>query len=144
MNSIEIEVQPDKPAAARSLKQWLLEKAQAWVNSLLAAELEDHLERKRYEAVPTDEAAPNYRNGYRPRQLNLLGLGVLHMRVPRDRRGPFRSRLRPERKGQDEAFEAFVAECFLAGQNPCLTIRTTCETKNMVRLKSALPDRQRI
>lgn len=115
MSSIEIELEQDKPAAARSLKQWLLEKAQAWINSLLAAELDDHLERKRYEPVPTDETGPNYRNGYRPRQLNLLGLGVLHMRVPRDRQGKFRSRLLPERKGQDEAFEAFVAECFLAG-----------------------------
>jgi putative transposase len=115
MNSIEIELKQDKPGVARRLKQWLLEKAQAWLNGLLAAELDDHLERKRYEPAPADEAGPNYRNGYRPRQLNLLGLGVLHMRVPRDRRGTFHSRLLPERKGQDEAFEAFVAECFLAG-----------------------------
>jgi putative transposase len=115
MSSIEIELNSDKPAAGRSLKQWLLAKAQTWINGLLAAELDDHLERKRYEPAPADETGPNYRNGYRPRQLNLLGLGVLQMRVPRDRRGTFRSRLLPERKGQDEAFEAFVAECFLAG-----------------------------
>jgi putative transposase len=115
MNSIEIELDQDKPAAGRSLKQWLLDKAQAWLNRLLAAELDDHLERKRYEPVPPDAALPNYRNGYRPRQLNLLGLGVLRLRVPRDRQGTFHSRLLPERKGQDEAFEAFVAECFLAG-----------------------------
>jgi len=115
MHSIEIELNQGKPAVRRSLKQWLLEKAQAWINSLLAAELDDHLERKRYAPVPADEAGPNYRNGFRPRQLNLLGLGVLRLQVPRDRRGTFRSRLLPERKAQDEAFEAFVAECFLAG-----------------------------
>ena len=39
MNSIEIELNQDKPGAARRLKQWLLEKAQAWLNGLLAAEL---------------------------------------------------------------------------------------------------------
>lgn len=115
MNSIEIELDHHKPDAQRGLKHWLLHKAQAWINSLLAAELDSHLERKRYEPVPAGEASPNYRNGYRPRQLNLLGLGVLRLRVPRDRRGTFHSRLLPERKGQDEAFEAFVAECFLAG-----------------------------
>ena len=115
MNSIEIERPADKPGVGRSLKQWLLEKAQTWLNSLLAAELDDHLERKRYEPAPADEAGPNYRNGYRPRLLNLLGLGRLRLRVPRDRQGTFHSRLLPERKGQDEAFEAFVAECFLAG-----------------------------
>jgi len=115
MNSIEIDLSQDKPCVRRSLKQWLLEKAQAWINSLLAAELDAHLERRRYQPAPAGEATPNYRNGYRPRQLNLLGLGGLQLRVPRDRQGTFHSRLLPERKGQDEAFEAFVAECFLAG-----------------------------
>jgi putative transposase len=115
MNSIDLELPPDNPGLGARLKQWLLDKAQAWLNSLLAAELEDHLARKRYEAVAQEGSDPNYRNGYRPRRLNLLGLGVLRLRVPRDRRGTFRSRLLPERKGQDEAFEAFVAECFLAG-----------------------------
>ena len=115
MSSIDIELPQDKPGVIASLKQWLLEKAQAWINSLLTAELDDHLERKPYEAAPPTDGGPNYRNGYRPRQLNLLGLGVLQLRVPRDRHGTFHSRLLPERKGQDEAFEAFVAECFLAG-----------------------------
>jgi putative transposase len=77
--------------------------------------LDAHLHRKRYEPALAPPEGPNYRNGYRPRQLNLLGLGVLRLRVPRDRRGTFHSQLLPERKGQDEAFEAFVAECFLAG-----------------------------
>lgn len=115
MNSIELELPPNKPGLAVRLKDWLLQKAQTWLNGLLAAELDDHLARKRYEPAAADAAGPNYRNGYRPRQLNLLGLGVLRLRVPRDRRGLFRSRLLPERRGQDEAFEAFVAECFLAG-----------------------------
>jgi len=60
-------------------------------------------------------AAPNYRNGSRPRKLNLLGLGPMTLTVPRDRQGRFRSCFLPQRKAQDEAFEALVAECFLAG-----------------------------
>lgn len=115
MNRIDIELSQDKPGVVGSLKQWLLQKAQTWLNGLLTAELDDHLERRPYEAAPAAEGGPNYRNGYRPRQLNLLGLGVLRLRVPRDRQATFHSRLLPERKGQDEAFEAFVAECFLAG-----------------------------
>ena len=37
------------------------------------------------------------------------------MRVPRDRQGKFHSAGWPQRKGQDEQLEAFLAEAFLAG-----------------------------
>jgi transposase-like protein len=51
--------------AKRSLKKYLLEKMQAWINSLLEAERDEFLGRCRHE--PLDEKRDSYRNGYRPR-----------------------------------------------------------------------------
>lgn len=96
-----------------SLKQYVLEKLQTWVNSLLEAERDEFLGRGRHQ--PLDEDHDNYRNGYRPRKINFFGLGEVELRVPRDRKGEFESQWLPERKGQDAELEAFLAEAFLAG-----------------------------
>lgn len=113
MNSLSLELNQDNGKACKSLKVWLLEKIQTWINALLRSELDEHLGRKSYE--PTAAADPNYRNGTRPRKLNLFGLGPMGLAVPRDRAGTFKSKLLPERKGQDADFEALIAECWLAG-----------------------------
>jgi putative transposase len=97
---------------------------QSWVNSLLEAERDEFLGRGRYQ--PLDAKHHNYRNGYRPRKLNLFGLGELELRVPRDRKGEFESELLPERKGQDPELEAFLAEVFLAG----------CSTRDLERISA--------
>jgi len=102
----------DNGKTRHSLKLWLLERAQAWINAWLEAEMTKHLQRARYEALGDRS---NYRNGHRPRRLNLCGLGQVQLKVPRDRQGTYKSLLLPARKGQDAEFEAFIAECFLAG-----------------------------
>lgn len=97
----------------KSLKRHLLEKMRNWINSLLEGERDEFLGRGRYKGL--DAEHDNYRNGYRPRQLNFFGLGKLDLKVPRDRKGEFESAWLPERKGQDPETEAFLAEAFLAG-----------------------------
>lgn len=99
--------------ARGGLKVWVLEKIQRWVNGLLEGELTEHLGRARYER--SEQPGENSRNGHRPRRLNLWGLGPVPLAVPRDRAGTFQSQVLPARRGQDEALEALVAECFLAG-----------------------------
>jgi transposase-like protein len=94
----------------RSLKRYLLEKMQVWINGLLEAERDEFLGRGRHALL--DEKHDNYRNGYRPRKINFFGLGTLELRVPRDRKGEFESGWLPERKGQDPELEAFLAEVF--------------------------------
>lgn len=106
----------------RSLKKYLLEKMQVWINSLLEAERDEFLGRGRHEKL--DEKHDNYRNGYRPRTINFFGLGRIGLRVPRDRKGEFESAWLPERKGQDPELEAFLAETFLAG----------CSTRDLARI----------
>jgi putative transposase len=103
----------EKSKVQVSLKRYLLKKLQVWVNSLLEGERDEFLGRGRHE--PLDEAHDNYRNGYRPRKINLFGLGQVELEMPRDRKGEFQSAWLPERKGQDPEFEAFLAEAFLAG-----------------------------
>lgn len=106
------EAEPARPKKA-SLKRYVLEKLRTWVNSLLEAERDEFLGRGRHQ--PLDPAHDNYRNGYRPRRINLFGLGKVELRVPRDRKGEFESQWLPEGKGQDAELEAFLAEAFLAG-----------------------------
>ena len=113
MSKLTVELEHGNEKARKSLKRWLLEKAQVWINGLLEAEMAQHLRRGRYE--PLADGQSNYRNGYRPRRLNLCGLGPAELKVPRDRQGTFQSVLLPDRRGQDAEFEAFIAECFLAG-----------------------------
>lgn len=112
-NNRENQEAKPRPRPKRSLKQYLLEKVQHWINSLLEAERDEFLGRGRHERLAEEEG--NYRNGYRPRKLTLLGLGELDLRVPRDRKGEFHSAWLPERKAQDAELEAFLAEAFLAG-----------------------------
>ncbi len=113
MTNVSVDLKNDNPKASEGLKVWLLEKIKTWVNSLLEAEMTEHLQRGRYE--PLAKASGNYRNGHRPRKLNLFGLGCVPLKVPRDRAGTFNSQLLPSRKGQDAELEAMIAECFLAG-----------------------------
>jgi putative transposase len=118
---LNITTEPTEPdlAAERfapkkaSLKRYVLEKLQTWVNSLLEAERDEFLGRGRHQ--PLDENHDNYRNGYRPRKINFFGLGEVELQIPRDRKGEFESQWLPERKGQDAELEAFLAEAFLAG-----------------------------
>jgi transposase-like protein len=91
-----------KPAGKkdkRSLKQYLLEKMQIWINGMLEAERDEFLGRDRYAQL--DEQHDNYRNGYRRRVLNFFGLGKIELKVPRDRKGEFESAWLPERTAQD-------------------------------------------
>ncbi len=128
MMNVSTEGKADKRGTAeakqrkRSLKRYLLEKMQTWINGLLEAERDEFLGRARHERL--DEEHDNYRNGYRPRRINFFGLGKIALKVPRDRKGEFESAWLPDRKGQDPELEAFLAEAFLAG----------CSTRDLARI----------
>lgn len=97
----------------QSLEQYVVEKLRTWINSLLEAERDEFLGRSRHQLLDGDHT--NYRNGYRPRKINVFGLRSIDLRIPRDRKGELNSEWLPERKGQDAELEAFLAEAFLAG-----------------------------
>jgi putative transposase len=76
-----------------------------WLNGLLEAKWDESLGRGRRQML--DKQHDNYRGGYRPRRVNLFGLGELELRVPRDRKGEFQSGPLPESKGQDAELEVW-------------------------------------
>lgn len=94
------------------LGSWARDIVRQGLEALLNAELEVLLERERAEGT---EEPRNWRNGYRRRTLSILGLGRLAFRVPRDRKGHYRSEMIPFRKRRTTALEEMAAEMFLAG-----------------------------
>jgi len=61
------------------------------------------------------EEAGNKRNGYVTRSFGIKGIGVLRLRVPRDRSGRFQTHVVPARRRYDEATERDLALLNLAG-----------------------------
>lgn len=59
--------------------------------------------------------AGNKRNGHRVRSYAIKGLGTVTVRVPRDRKGTFASRIVPPSRRYDEAIEKDLAALHLAG-----------------------------
>lgn len=77
------------------------------LEQVMHAELELHL------AESGD--AENKRNGYRQRTFGVKGLGTVTVRVPRDRKGTYESRVVPSSRRYDEAIEKDLAALHLAG-----------------------------
>ena len=122
----QAETAPPKKA---SLKRYVLEKLRTWVNSLLEAERDEFLGRGRHQ--PLDPAHDNYRNGYRPRRVNLFGLGKVELRVPRDRKGEFESHFRVRIKGH------------VSVQSFCAVLGVTEENERFEVLALIMGDRER-
>ena len=106
------EMAQDPMALVQSLAAELRPRFQEWMNELLQAELSLELGREPYERR---SEARNHRNGYRPRRLTLKGLGTLELRIPRDRKGVFRTGLVPERVQYDPRIEQDLQMLFLGG-----------------------------
>lgn len=62
-----------------------------------------------------DSEKGNKRNGYRTRDFGIKGIGVLRLRVPRDRAGRFESKVVPRQRHYDDAMERDLALLHLAG-----------------------------
>jgi putative transposase len=72
--------------------------------------------------------AGNKRNGYLTRDFAFKGIGVVQLRVPRDRAGRFQSAVVPARRRYDEATEKDLALLHLAG----LSTRTLSQVSRRV------------
>jgi putative transposase len=88
------------------------ETAGNYLSYLMNAELTMFLGRGRYEREPRNG---NYRNGSHERHFTLKGIGEVTVRVPRDRKGRFRSNLLPVRKQYEDALREDLSLMFLSG-----------------------------
>jgi len=82
---------------------------------LLKAELSMYLGREEYER--TEESKANHRNGYYDKKYTPKNIGELNLKIPRDRKGEFSSRLIHKYDSYDKAIEKDIALMFLSGMS---------------------------
>jgi putative transposase len=100
-----------------------------YLTALMEAELTDYLGRKPYERGALKS---NHRNGSYDRNFTLKGIGPVDVKVPRDRRGGFRTRVIP--RGQ--RYEGDLK------QDLCLLFLTGISTRNLSMISKKLIGRR--
>ena len=95
-------------------------KAQAtdFINGLMDCEFELFLGREKYERLSGVEITDRHlRNGHYQRTFAVKGLGRLNVKVPRDRRGNYRTKVLEPYKRNEASIEEDVAILYLLGQS---------------------------
>jgi putative transposase len=77
-------------------------------------ELTRFLGRQPYERLD-EEVEPNHRNGSYSRNFALKGIGEIAVRVPRDRKGEYQTRVIPRSKQYEDELRQDIAVMFLSG-----------------------------
>jgi putative transposase len=83
-----------------------------YLSGLMDMELTQFLGRGRYKRC---EGKSNHRNGSYPRDFTLKGIGEVGVRVPRDRRGEFKTQVLPRSKQYEDALREDMGVMFLSG-----------------------------
>ncbi len=83
-----------------------------YLSEIMQVELTRFLGRKPYERI-VEEA--NHRNGSYPRNFTLKGIGEVAVKVPRDRKGEYRTQVIPKSKQYEDELRQDIAVMFLSG-----------------------------
>lgn len=83
-----------------------------YLSSLMDSEMTQFLGRNRYERC---EGNTNHRNGSYDRKFTLKGIGGVDIRVPRDRKGEFKTEVIPRSKQYEDSLREDLSVMFLAG-----------------------------
>lgn len=83
-----------------------------YISSLMDSEMTHFLGRNRYERC---EGGNNHRNGSYGRRFTLKGIGSVDIKVPRDRRGEFKTEVIPRSKQYEDSLREDLSVMFLAG-----------------------------
>ena len=83
-----------------------------YLSSLMDSEMTHFLGRNRYERCEEDI---NHRNGSYGRRFTLKGIGSVDIKVPRDRRGEFKTQVIPRSKQYEDSLREDLSVMFLAG-----------------------------
>ena len=90
----------------------LKNKAEDYISKLMDAELTQFLGREPYER---HHGVTNHRNGSYDRNYALKGIGNLHVKVPRDRQGQFKTNVIPRSKRYEKEIAEDLSLMFLTG-----------------------------
>ena len=106
----------DKTEALSVIDQEGRKGAEAKVQDLLDAEVDQHLARKRYQRKP-EQPFQGYRNGHAPARTLATRCGPITVRLPklRNLQRPFRTQLLTRRQSQTSAVSDFLPDLYLAG-----------------------------
>lgn len=94
------------------IRQNVKETVAQYLTSLMKAELTDFLGREEYERC---EGETNHRNGSYGRDFALKGIGEVAVKVPRDRKGNFKTEVIPRSKQYEDSLREEMCAVFLAG-----------------------------
>ena len=83
-----------------------------YLSEMMKAELTDFLGRERYERVADDK---NHRNGSYDRGFTLKSIGEVAVKVPRDRKGAFKTQIIPRSKRYEDQIREDLSFMFLTG-----------------------------
>lgn len=83
-----------------------------YLTNLMKAELTHMLGREKYER---SEGETNHRNGSYPRDFCIKGIGEVAVKVPRDRRGEYQTRLLPRGKRYEDRIAEDISIMYLTG-----------------------------
>jgi len=104
----------------------LIRFAYHFVPNLMDMELDHFLGRKRYERTGGED--PNHRNGSYDRGFTLKGIGPVGVKVPRDRRGRFKTQIIARSKRDEEDLR----------QDLCLMVLSGVSTRSLSMISSRL------
>jgi putative transposase len=83
-----------------------------YMSELMEVELTNFLGRERYQRVAGNS---NHRNGSYPRKYTLKGIGEVAVRIPRDRKGEFETKVIPRSKQYEDVLREDICAMFLSG-----------------------------
>lgn len=106
----EIQQQPQK--LFEMIRFDIQETVGEYLSALIKAELTNFLGREPYERA---SGLSNHRNGSYTRHFTLKGVGNVKVRVPRDRKGEFNTKVIPRSKQYEEEIAQDLSLMFLAG-----------------------------
>lgn len=84
-----------------------------YLSELMEAELTFYIGRERYERMGDGEV--NYRNGGYKRQFTLKGIGEVRVKVPRDRKGEYKTSVLPRSRQYEDQIREDMGLMFLTG-----------------------------
>ena len=108
----EIQSQPER--LFEMVRVEIRESMGRYLSEMMKVELSQFLGREPYERVEVDG---NHRNGTYHRRFTMKGIGEVAVRVPRDRRGEFNTRIIPRSKQYEDELRQDVSLMFLMGMS---------------------------
>ena len=106
----EIQAQPEK--LFEMIRVDIRETVGHYLSKMMGMELAHFLGREPYER---GQGEVNHRNGSYDRRFTLKGIGQLEMKVPRDRKGAFKTQIIPRSKQYEDALREDLTLLFLTG-----------------------------